>query len=126
MITNGRSPGSRRGTLSGWGRPAHGRWVAGHSLKIAKVHMVADVAPRRTVRRVEIPRDLVARAERFTHGDTPLLALPDLAVHPRHIPPRRAFPPELPGQHGCRWIAGQVDLLVRIRCEVVELVRVGW
>jgi len=62
--------------------------------------MVADVPPRRIVGRGEVPWGLYASAERVAHGDPPLLALPDLAVQHREIPPRGDLAPELPGQPG--------------------------
>ena len=51
-------------------------WVAGHLLEIAEVHVVADVAARRVVRRGVVPRRLGRPLPRaFDDGDPPLLAL---------------------------------------------------
>src|SRR5215469_10653287 len=87
--------------------------------------MVADVATRGVIRRGEVPRGPLARAECPADGDPPLLALADLTVERPQVPARGDLPPELPDQPGRRRIAGQVGLLVRVRREVEELVRVS-
>jgi hypothetical protein len=87
--------------------------------------VVADVASGCAVGRGEIPRIRSTGAERAADRDPPPLALPDRAIQAREIPPGGDLPPQLLGQPGRRWVAGQVGSLVRVGRKVVELVRVG-
>src|SRR5215470_17098983 len=72
----------------------------GHLLQITQVHVVADVAPGRVVRRGEIPRGLHAGAERPGDGQPPLLAQADLVVQRRQVPAGGDLLPEAADELG--------------------------
>src|SRR5258708_31081647 len=75
--------------------PSPDPWKSGHLLKIAQVHVVADVALGGVIRRGEIPRGLHAGAERPADHEPPLLAVADLTVQRLEVPAGRDPPPEL-------------------------------
>src|SRR5260370_14973333 len=95
--------------------PSPDPWKSGHLLKIAQVHVVADVALGGVIRRGEIPRGLHAGAERPADHEPPLLAVADLTVQRLEVPAGRDRPPELLDQPACRRLAGHADRRAPVR-----------
>src|SRR5260370_7718267 len=91
--------------------PSPDPWKSGHLLKIAQVHVVADVALGGVIRRGEIPRGLHAGAERPADHEPPLLAVADLTVQRLEGPAGRDRPPQLLDQPASPPTPGQLSLL---------------